>query len=55
MTPLAASTAGVLDPIGTCQGLNSPHSPRIVTMVTNGIWQTWGSDNMLMQLPTPLD
>ena len=23
-------------PIGTCQGLNSPHSPRIVTSVSNG-------------------
>ena len=42
-------------PIGTCHGLNSPHSPRIVTRVKNGIRQLIGSDSMLMQLPTPED
>src|SRR5205823_8279463 len=27
-TPAAVSTVGVAVPIGTCHGLNSPHSPR---------------------------
>src|SRR5258707_5015906 len=30
MTPDCSSTRSVLCPIGSCQGLNSPHSPRIV-------------------------
>ena len=54
-TPAAASTVGVAVPIGTCHGLNSPHSPRIVTSVRNGMRQFTGSDSMLMQLPTPED
>ena len=43
------------DPIGTCHGLNSAHSPRIVTSMTSGKRQVFVSDSMLMQLPTPLD
>ena len=30
------STGCASPPIGTCHGLNSPHSPRIVTSVSNG-------------------
>jgi len=32
LIPDNSNTAAVLEPIGTCHGLNSPHSPRIVTM-----------------------
>ena len=53
--PDNSNTPCVLDPIGTCHGLNSPHSPRIVTSVRNGKRKIWVSENMLMQLPTPLD
>jgi hypothetical protein len=53
--PDNSNTAWVLDPIGTCHGLNSPHSPRIVTSVRNGSRKIWVSENILMQLPTPLD
>ena len=41
--------------IGTCQGLNSAHSPRIVTSIRSGNRPITGSDSILMQLPTPLD
>src|SRR5205823_10373319 len=51
----SSNTRAVLDPIGTCQGLNSPHSPRIVTRVRKGKRKIWVSENMLTQLPTPLD
>ena len=46
--------ASVIDPIGTCHGLNSPNSPRMVTRVRQGKPQFFNSENMLMQLPTPL-
>ena len=52
--PRAASAAGALWPIGSCHGLNSPHSPRIVTSIRSGRRQVWFSASMLMQLPTPL-
>ena len=52
---MALSTVSVAIPIGTCQGLNSPHSPRIVMRVRNGNRQVLTSESMLMQLPTPLD
>src|SRR4051794_18662613 len=54
-TPAIRSASGVAVPIGTCQGLNSPHSPRIVTRVRNGKRPRRISDSMLTQLPTPLD
>ena len=55
ITPIASSEGRVPCPIGTCQGLNSPQSPRMVTIINSGMWQITGSDSMLMQLPTPLD
>src|SRR5579883_342334 len=54
-TPAAFSTSGVAAPIGTCHGLNSPHSPRMVTRVRNGIRQFTGMDSILIVLPTPED
>jgi hypothetical protein len=44
-----------IEPIGTCHGLNSSHSPRMVMKVTIGRRQLRISDSMLTQLPTPLD
>src|SRR5215472_18330330 len=41
-------------PIGTCQGLASPHSPRMVTIISSGKAHTLASDSVLMQFPTPL-
>src|SRR5215212_5557341 len=54
-TPAIRSASGVAVPIGTCHGLNSPHSPRIVTRVRKGKRPSRISDSMLTQLPTPLD
>src|SRR4051812_47646884 len=54
-TPAIRSASGVAVPIGTCHGLNSPHSPRIVTRVRNGKRPSRINDSMLTQLPTPLD
>ena len=54
-TPIRLIEAATDRPIGTCQGLNSPHSPRIVTSVSNGKRQFSIRLSMLMQLPTPLD
>ena len=54
VTPIASNTSGVAFPIGTCQGTNSPHSPRIETMVTKGTRHTFGIANALIVLPTPL-
>src|SRR5215208_632500 len=48
-TPAIRSASGVAVPIGTCQGLNSPHSPRIVTRVRNGKRPRRISDSMLTQ------
>ena len=50
-----AARPGVAWPIGTCQGLNSAHSPRMVTSVRQRKAAGRGSESMLMQLPTPLD
>jgi hypothetical protein len=47
--------SSVIVPIGTCQGLNSSNSPRLVTSTTQGKPQLPSSENILMQLPTPLD
>ncbi len=55
VTPMAASTAGVAAPMATCHGLNSAHSPRIVTTASSGKRQLAIRDSMLTQLPTPLD
>ena len=55
ITPMASSEGRVPCPIGICHGLNSPQSPRMVTIINSGMWQITGSDSMLMQLPTPLD
>src|SRR3954467_8086486 len=55
ITPIASSEGRVPCPIGICHGLNSPQSPRMVTIINSGMWQITGSDSMLMQLPTPLD
>src|SRR5262249_17829854 len=55
ITPMASSEGRVPCPIGICHGLNSPQSPRMVTIINSGMWQMTGSDSMLMQLPTPLD
>src|SRR5262245_43715477 len=41
--------------MGTCQGLNSPHCPRIVTSIRQGARKAAGSPSALMQLPTPED
>jgi hypothetical protein len=49
------STGSTIDPIGTCQGLNSSHSPRIVISISSGNRQVLASDSMLTQLPSPLD
>ncbi len=49
------SVGSTIEPIGTCQGLNSSHSPRIVTSISIGKRQARISDSMLTQLPTPLD
>src|SRR5688572_30875790 len=35
-TPIVSSTRAVAWPIGTCQGLNSPVSPRMVTIISSG-------------------
>src|SRR5712671_1097512 len=40
--------------MGICHGLNSANSPRIVTSTRQGKLQLRISENMLMQLPTPL-
>ncbi len=40
--------------MGTCQGLNSPHCPRMVISMSSGKRQARVSENMLTQLPTPL-
>jgi hypothetical protein len=50
-----SSASSVIEPIGTCHGLNSPNSPRMVTSTKQGKPQFFSSENMLMQLPTPLD
>ncbi len=55
LASIASSTFGVARPIGTCHGMNSPHSPRIDTMASSGTRHTAGSDSAFMQLPTPLD
>src|SRR6185437_7292568 len=49
------STGSTIEPIGTCHGLNSSHSPRIVTSISIGKRQVRISESMLTQLPTPLD
>src|SRR5690242_11439076 len=41
--------------MGTCQGLNSPHWPRIVTSNRQGARKAAGKPSALMQLPTPED
>src|SRR5438477_6463619 len=53
-TPACSRMGSVPFPMGICQGLNSPHSPRIVTSISSGNRQTVESESMLMQLPTPL-
>src|SRR5579883_702333 len=55
VTPMISSACRVALPIGICQGLNSAHSPRMVTKVRKGSRQLASSDSMLTQLPTPLD
>ena len=55
LRPIASSAGCVARLIGTCQGLNSAHSPRMVTSISSGKRPIAGSDSMLMQLPTPLD
>jgi hypothetical protein len=52
---MISNACGVAFPIGICHGLNSAHSPRIVTNVRNGRRQLAASENMFTQLPTPLD
>ena len=52
---MVSTTVCVARLIGTCHGLNSPHSPRIVTSATKGVRHCATSENMLTQLPTPLD
>src|ERR1700730_18158276 len=54
-TSHSSRAAWVRDPIGTCHGLNSAHSPRIVTSIVSGKRQVFVIDSILMQLPTPLD
>src|SRR6187551_2335856 len=49
ITPIASSEGRVPCPIGICHGLNSPQSPRMVTIINSGMWQITGSDSMLMQ------
>ena len=53
--PINSIAGPAARPIGTCQGLNSPHSPRMVTIVKNGNRQLLTRLNILTQLPTPLD
>src|SRR5215467_721595 len=53
--PIAASIGAVASPIGTCQGLNSAHSPRMVTSISSGVRVMVTNESMLTQLPTPLD
>ena len=52
---MIARASGVAWPMGTCHGLNSPHSPRMVTRARSGKRQVAIRESMLMQLPTPLD
>ena len=52
---MAFKAGSVACPIGTCQGLNSAHSPRMVTSISKGKREMVASESMLMQLPTPLD
>src|SRR5215475_6772367 len=54
-TPTASSAGLTACPMGTCQGLNSPHCPRIVTSIRQGARNAAGSPSALMQLPTPED
>src|SRR6185295_7420364 len=49
------NVGSTIEPIGTCHGLNSSHSPRIVTSISIGKRQARISDSMFTQLPTPLD
>jgi len=52
MTPIASSTPALgARPIGTCDGLNSPWSPRMVTSISSGNWFEAESESMLMQCP----
>ena len=53
--PDSTACVTVVEPMGICHWLTSPHSPRIATMVRNGILQMRMSDSMFRQLPTPLD
>ena len=54
-TPIAAKTGSTAWPIGNCQGLPSPKSPRMLISMRKGKRPPFTSDSMLMQLPTPLD
>ena len=51
---MASNSFPVACPIGTCQGLPSPNSPRMPTTVRKGKRQFFNSEKALMQLPTPL-
>ena len=51
---MASNSFPVACPIGTCQGLPSPNSPRMPTTARNGKRQFFNSEKVLMQLPTPL-
>jgi hypothetical protein len=52
---IAETTGRVACAIGSCHGLNSPHSPRMVTSMSSGIRHSCTIRSMSMQLPTPLD
>jgi hypothetical protein len=54
-TPMRSSIACIAFPNGIIQGLNSFHSPRIVTIMSSGKRQVRFMASMLKQLPTPLD
>src|SRR5205823_7339239 len=52
--PQSRKHSSVIDAIGTCHGLNSANSPRMVTSTSVEKPQFFSSENILMQLPTPL-
>src|SRR5262249_28917106 len=54
ITPPTRRLLPLTSPIGTCHGFASPHSPRMVTIMSNGKPHTFTSESVLMQLPTPL-
>jgi hypothetical protein len=55
MTLIARNIGSTAWPIGNCQGLPSPKSPRMLTSARNGKWPLLIKDSIFLQFPVPLD